>query len=92
MIVIRKLVYLLETVLASNLFSSYRWQTIHYCGPGVNIRHFEVWDMFGTVVKGFANRRKILADCYPGYAKRTGDMKKIKGIKKRRDSFPAPHL
>lgn len=64
------------------LFLSNRWHKLDYCGPGViavsrvtsSGRHTQVWEMFATVMKGFANRHYILIDCCPGCAGRTGDM------------------
>lgn len=52
----------------------YRWHTLYHCGPEVSSCHAIVWNMCVIVGKGFANRRKELTDCCPGYARRIGDM------------------
>lgn len=55
----------------------------------IGSRCVQVQDMSVIIAKGFANRRKVPADCCLGYTRRTGD---INYTSLRAGSFPAPHL
>lgn len=43
--------------------------------PGI-VLNDERWGTFATVVKGFANRYRVLAGCYPGIDRRIGNTNK----------------
>lgn len=55
---------------------------IHYIkrGPEDINHNIDMRDMFAIVEKRFANRRKMLADSYPGCAGRTRDIEYLRRI------------